>query len=320
MSSIPDIGFRIEFDSHLMEKAVMLGIEGHPREPHYRQAREALYRVVRGEKREQGFERLHRQWFQQIGLDRTVVAALQERPRLLQGTLGCRVIPAPRSKDEGADLLSRPHGFVVLLKLQPGSLPGQQHLLSFLRHEFTHLLDMLDPCFGYEADLSFPGEDPVHDNLIRNRYRVLWDTWIDGRLWRKRWACNEMKQRRLLEFRGTFPMLGEVLEARFSEWFEGTVHTHQEMLEFARQPGADSTDSSTHGRCPLCRFPTYDLQKSGISEEEELVREIGEDFPAWKPSQGVCRQCADLFRSRSMSREAEAALPGERVSRPIQRT
>ncbi len=313
-NNIPDTDFRVEFDSRLMEKAVMLGIEGHPGEPEYRKAREALYRVARGEKRERGFDRLHRQWFQQIGLDHTVAAALGERPRLLQRTLGCRVVPAVRSRQEGADLLSRPAGFVVLLKLQPGSLLPQQHLLSFLRHEFTHLLDMLDPCFGYESDLSCSDGDPVHDSLNRNRYRVLWNTWIDGRLWTRGWAAEEVKQCRLEEFRATFPMLGEVLEDRFSEWFEGAVHTHQEMLEFALQPEADSTgNSSTHGRCPLCRFPTYDLQKGGISEE--LVREMGEDFPAWRLSQGVCRQCADLYRSRSMSREAEAALPGQRASR-----
>ncbi len=87
MRSIPDTDFRIEFDSRLTERAVMLGIAGHPREPEYRTARESLYRVARGEGRERGFDLFHRRWFQQIRLDHTVVAALRERPRLMQGTL-----------------------------------------------------------------------------------------------------------------------------------------------------------------------------------------------------------------------------------------
>ncbi len=218
------------------------------------------------------------------------------------------MVPAVRSREEGADLLSRPAGFVALVKLQPGSLLRQQLLLSFLRHEFTHLLDMLDPCFGYESDLSSPGGDPVHDNLIRNRYRVLWDTWIDGRLWQRGWASDEIRHYRRSEFLATFPMLGEDLEERFSDWFEGSVHTHQEMLDFATNPET-CRFQVTSGRCPLCRFPSFHLQ-DGQLIPEHATREIVADFPAWNPAQGLCPQCADLYSSRKLSRSAEKMLPG----------
>jgi len=148
---------------------------------------------------------------------------------------------------------------------------------------------------------------------IRERYRVLWDTWIDGRLFRQRRTSADVKQRRLAEFKATFSMLGEGWEAKFSQWFNWPVHRHEDLLAFALHPVSEHTQDSPQqiqtGRCPLCRFPSFDLQ-DGRDLPHQTVQEIAVDFPDWSSDQGLCRQCSDLYQSRELSRSAEAALPG----------
>ena len=57
-----------------------------------------------------------------------------------------------------------------------------RRLRDYVRHEFTHLSDMLDPAFGYAPTLDLPGLNGAQQRLARERYRLLWDITIDGRL------------------------------------------------------------------------------------------------------------------------------------------
>ncbi len=163
---------------------------------------------------------------------------------------------------------------------------------------------MLDPGFGYEPELPQLEATPALDKLIRDRYRVLWDCWIDARLLHRSWAPPQVRDHRLTEFRATFPMLGERCESLFAEWFEQPFHTHQAMVDFAVHPEAGKVVSSEGalgtGHCSLCQFPSFDLQ-SGIHLSEEIQHEISNDFPEWKSNQSLCRQCAELYRSRHLS-------------------
>ena len=45
----------------------------------------------------------------------------------------------------------------------------------------------------------------------------------------------------------------------------------------------------------------------------DVVAHVTAQFPAWAPAHGLCRQCADLYRARSLSVAAAAALPGARA-------
>jgi hypothetical protein len=40
-----------------------------------------------------------------------------------------------------------------------------------------------------------------------------------------------------------------------------------------------------------------------------VLTEIARDFPDWRPADGCCRQCADLYESRPLSLAGHAALP-----------
>jgi hypothetical protein len=304
--------FPLQLDPRLMEEAVMLHMNGHLQEDEFRRARDRIYELSDEEERHNQFDQFHQQWFTRLNLRHSLIKALGEHPLLMRETGGCRVGRAVFPKEEGADLYGA-SPMTVVLKLRPESLLDHSALLAFLRHEFTHLTDMLDPCFNYEVELPKSEIGPSYDNVIRERYRVLWDTWIDGRLLHRGWAGEEARLQRLAEFRATFQMLGESAHTKFLEWFESPFHTHKEMVAFASHPEttvhSDQTSRQDRtGRCSLCRFPSFDLQ-NGRELPLQAVREIGLDFPSWRPHQGLCRQCADLYQSRSLSQSAEAALP-----------
>jgi len=302
---------RLQLDPRLMEEAVMLGIKGHPGEREFRHARDQIYELSDEEDRNRRFDLFHQHWFTQLNLERPIVQALSERPLLMRETEGCRVASVVFPKDEGADLYGATP-MTIVLKLRPASLLDVPGLLAFLRHEFTHLCDMLDPCFNYEPELPKSEVGPSYDNLIRERYRVLWDTWIDGRLSHQGWAPEEIRPRRLAEFKAAFPMLNRSLHTKFLEWFDSPLHTHQELVAFALNPETvdrpQTSQQRLTGRCPLCRFPSFDLQ-DGQDLPAQAVQEIALDFPNWQSHHGLCRQCADLYESRQLSKSAESALP-----------
>ena len=303
--------YRLEFDPRLMEDAVLLRISGHAQETEFHQERERIYEIRDEEKQGKRFSELHQQWFVRLELALAVESALGDYPLLKRDTRGCRVMFSMFSKQEGADLYGTSPA-TIIIKLRPSSLLDTSTLLTFLRHEFMHLHDILDPCFAYQLELPQSEVGPTYDNLIRERYRVLWDTWIDGRLLSRGWAPASVKQQRRTEFEATFSMLGESLDAKFSQWFDWPVHGHEDLLTFALHPESEDLQQNSQeiqtGRCPLCRFPSFDLQ-NGRDVSPQTVQEIVRDFPDWSVEQGLCRQCSDLYQARPMSRMAEAELP-----------
>ena len=187
------------------------------------------------------------------------------------------------------------------MRLRPSKVLDREPLLAFLRHELMHLADMLDPGSGYEPELPQLEATPSLDRLIRDRYRVLWDYWIDGRLLRRDWAPPQVRDQRLAEFRATFPMLGQQCENLFADWFDQPFHSHQALVDFALHPETGELASPESepgaGHCSLCQCPSFDLQ-SGINVSEDIRQEISRDFPEWKHNQSLCGQCAELYRSR----------------------
>src|SRR3972149_1455883 len=114
----------------------------------------------------------------------------------------------------------------VGIRLDPHRLLDEEGLLAFLRHELFHIADMLDAAFGYEPRLPRGETGPTHERLLQDRYRVLWDIYIDGRLVHRNWAPSSVRDRRLEEFIRTFPMLADRVEEAFSRFFDSTPLTH----------------------------------------------------------------------------------------------
>jgi hypothetical protein len=148
----------------------------------------------------------------------------------------------------------------------------------------------------------------MYERLLRERYRVLWDTSIDGRLVRRGWAARACRTLRLWEFCQTFSMLGPQTEAAFARFFHGNAVTHAELVRFACAPEAylaRPAGAPQQGeRCPLCRFPTHAFEPEPMQLPHAVVQRLRADFPAWEPVQGLCQQCAELYRARTAQRAA----------------
>lgn len=315
--------FYTQYDVRLVEEAVLLRIAGHPEEVRFRRLRNRVYEVTEAEEREKRFDRLHSAWFRRLGLGRPVESVFDEQPLLLREARFCCVVAAVSSRDESADLHNLRSSQsesrmsadkMILVKVKPSTLLDSSKVQTLFRHELMHIADMLDPDFGYEPFLPNSEAGPVCDNLIRERYRVLWDASIDGRLERQGRATKDVREKRLAEFMRTFSMCGPSGQEAFLRFFESSSQTHRDLIAFAEDPdgriepcGAAAASPGTQ-RCPLCHFPGPN-SATATNLADWVVEEIAVDFPHWRPEHGLCGQCADLYRAREISRCAAAALP-----------
>jgi hypothetical protein len=315
----------IRYEPRFIEDSLLFALHGHEREREFQRERNRLYGIIDPEERERAFQKLDQQWFTRLGLTGPIERALSEEPLLLSKLGCCLVASAPGRRDEGAELFvngERNGGKILTacIFLRPQSLLDQARLLALLRHELLHIVDMVDPTFDYQPSLPAAEGGPAHDRLLRDRYRILWDATIDGRMLRRGWAPEPIRAERLAQFSRAFPMFGQQAEQLFSHFFDREPHTHGELAAFASNPTV-ALDASGRGPCPgsrcaLCGFPTYSFEPEPDSLPTEALAKIAQDFPRWHPSHGLCAQCAELYRAHSISTRAATSLPG-RYSTPL---
>ncbi|OFW16918.1 MAG: hypothetical protein A3F69_05370 [Acidobacteria bacterium RIFCSPLOWO2_12_FULL_66_10] len=298
---------RLSYDPELVEEAVMLAESAMPPEEAgaFRRERDRLYGIVEPQQREAAFRSLHLGWFTRIGLHESIGTVVAAREDLAQRLDEGRVLRAVARNEEGADLVDhvaasavedRP---ILVLRLRPATVLDPDRVRALLHHELTHVADMLDPAFGYERSLPSSDDGPSGDNIQRDRYRVLWDVTIDGRLARSLRADQPGASRdaRWREFAATFSMLGDACRSAFNAWFDCAHPTHAELVAFALAPAGSETTRNS-GRCPLCRFPVASLDPRPDRLSPATVTAIGEHHPSWDVAQGLCSQCLDLYEAR----------------------
>jgi hypothetical protein len=298
-------GALIRYDARLVEEAVQQAVRGLPKaeQNRFHSRREGLYVHPDLDEREAGFEALHGEWFVCLGLDRPLHSALAERPTVMGSVSECRVTCARSRRDEMADLLGREAAGaepILVVRLRPESFLDHETLLGLLRREILHVADMLDPGFGYETRLPASEEGPSYDNILRDRYRAVWATTVDGRLFRQGLCPATARDTRRKDFARAFGPLGAQADAAFESWFDEPHPTHAAIVSYVKDPGGatGAAGSVPAGRCPLCRFPTaLDPHPERLSPG--AVREIAGDRPSWRPEQGLCPQCADLYLARA---------------------
>jgi hypothetical protein len=314
--------FRLDYDPRLVEEAVHLRIRGDRNERGFHGGRERIYLLPDAEEREREFQRFHASWFVRLDLGRTIREAWDELP-ILAGRRCC-VFAARSASEEGADLHQwratrsdeSEGGGTVVIRMTATRFLAPLSLQLWLRRELMHVADMCDPAYGYSPVWPASQRDPAALNIQRERYRVLWDTWIDGRLFRRGALPREIRELRLAEFTAAFPVSGPDAARRFEEIFDAEAQTHAALLEMALNPGAQAGGETAGPArslpCPLCRFPTFELEPGGIAIGADVMSLIRADFPAWQPEHGLCRQCVDLYHAREMSRSEAELLPGIR--------
>jgi hypothetical protein len=294
----------IRYDARLVEQIVLGAIAGRQAvQRRFHAERNRLYGAADPQERESGFEALHRRWFVRLDAGEPVQETLAERPALARATRGVWVGPVASRARQMADLTLDESPPLLVLWLRPEPFLDPDGLRGFLRHELLHLTDMLDPHFGYDRRLPPSEAGPAYDNLLRERYRAVWDATIDGRLVREGLLHPAARKRRLADFAAAFNALGLRLDDEFARWFDQPAPRHQEILAFARAPfGSDArrqvSGEPFSGRCPVCHFPAWSAYPHVQRLKPEVLRTIERAHPSWQPEQGVCVQCAGLYEAR----------------------
>jgi hypothetical protein len=234
---------RVEFDPKLAESALFAVIRGSRQELAYHAAREDCYKETDLELRDRTFTRLDLEWFERLDIARPVLRAYAEWPDISSGVGRCIVVPGYRPQDECAELYVRSEPSMtrgnkpnLLIRLSPESFRNPEHIQIFLRHELTHISDMMDPVFLYDPAIEQFYDDTGIPNAIRDRYKVLWDSYIDGRVCRGNLAPPALRKRRLHEFKALFRVLGDRTMDAFDSIFDARKLTHPEMMDIARTP------------------------------------------------------------------------------------
>lgn len=248
------------------------------------------------EARAQGFAQAYQALFEERGLGAGVAQELARFP-LLAPLEQVLVFRAERASEVGAELSRDRRIAGIRVRLEWLTHPEQLRL--FLGHELLGLSDLLDQAFGYLPQAL--GETPAEEHLYRQRYSLLWDIYIDGRLERGGLPPAGGRGERLAEYEHHFAFLPIGRREGFRRLYEGEGITHQELVALAREPGrlvgegAPRVLPPTPGApCPLCRFPTY-----AWGDPSPVVKLIEGDFPEWEPAQGACLRCVELYQLRA---------------------
>ncbi|MCC6156305.1 MAG: hypothetical protein IT367_21240, partial [Candidatus Hydrogenedentes bacterium] len=195
------------------------------------------------EARERAFVALNQEWFARLRLVAPVLKVIEECPDVSSSTARCILAPAYRARDECAELYGhtptpcadKP---TLVIRLRPESFTRPDEITGLLRHELMHISDMLDPAFGYDpSPQQFLHDDGV-PTVLRDRYRVLWDTYIDGRLVQEGRAAGIAYERRCAEFGQVFKVLESFSIAAFDKVFGASELSHRHLLELSRNPRA----------------------------------------------------------------------------------
>lgn len=311
---------KIHCDPALTEEVVLREIRRREEEGDLRASQEyhlqadPIYERFPVPAREAEFEKLHRKFFLDLGFTELVMKAVLEFPELA-ATEEVFIGNGMTEREEAADL-SRDRKRVGI-KIRPARFSDPQGLSLSLRHEFQHVADMLDETFGHplihESGLALCADSPAEAHLIRDRYRRIWDIYIDGRLRRKGKETISDKEERYSEFEALFrsqSVSSQQVVAAFEALWTTEKLTHAEIVEMAGDPnkilergGAQEEFQQRAlfpgSLCPLCRFPTFHWAEGLHELPEEVMESLKGDFPMWRPEEGSCERCIEVYRARA---------------------
>lgn len=250
----------LEIEPTLVEQAVFLAVRGDgalSRKLH--RITDPLYALPAGPRRDEQFRRACLSFFQKLGLDGLVTTSIAERPVIGRSVGRCVVREAAGTKEESAELFvgrsaaaPGPRDRTLIIQLTPCTLLDSHRALPLLRRELLHVADMLDDDFDYRRE-SIDGLPP-RQNLVRDRYRVLWDIYVEGRLTREGRGEEAWADRLRSAFSRTFREQGREPDGRaFDAVFSATNLTHGQLLEWAGSPASLPTVTPRPGQMPLNR-------------------------------------------------------------------
>lgn len=323
-TTAPPLRFEPRLVEEVVFRAIHTGRVNRRLAARIQRRRDQAYDLLPGEDRDAAFSAVALEAFRGLELDRVFRETLDEFP-LLSAIAEIRVRAARSRAEEHAELfvrndetankhIRRAVVYVLVRRfLEPAAT------WHFLRREFLHLSDMLDERFAYRPDSIPRDRSPAWQNLFRDRYRLLWELSVVGRLER----CGRVPAGSLDNMRPTFDQVFGALETyRRGEIFRqigsDDAPTHTRLVELAgcgsTEAGSEAHRSKTgatdpsrgSGICPVCRFPTFDWVETPQSIASEVLAIIRGSVPTWQPENGVCRRCHELCEFRAHDSSAPA--------------
>jgi hypothetical protein len=302
---------QLRYDEDFVEGAVFIcanrRAEGPPplQVRRFHRERERLYAILDPDERNAAFFALHLEWFREWGLEKLLLQSVDEFPELRSRLNSFAIRKARARSDEGAELyVSAENGRVCVAAICVERFNQPAELATLLRHELTHINDMLNPDFGYSPQPHLPGQNAAQQRLTRERYRLLWDITIDGRLVR----AGRLPEAARSGHRAAFDrVFGFWAEARRDEAFDSlwlnARPSHGQLLAIASDPRdvRHATEPAPGTPCPLCSFPTFDWAGSEELKRAPLVAAIQAEFPHWLPGDGACRRCVGIYRRHALA-------------------
>lgn len=313
---------KFEFDPLLIEQSVSGAVHGNPKfEAELHRLVDPLYRMEQGSEREKLFRQGYLAVFAKLGLEVPLTRLVREHPILDERIGRCIARRAPRVKDETAELLVKrdieeptPADRTLRVRISPASFISPGQFEPRMRREIFHIADMVDDGFEYRRE-QIEGLPP-RQNLIRDRYRVLWDVAIEGRLTRRGLGNLLLTDSLRNAVCKVFGFETESLaHDTFEKFFGLEKPTHAELFEFARSGAGEesardaeggSTGGSPGAPCPLCGFPTFDWFEFPAAPDPKTLASIEDAHPQWTLRLGACRQCAEIYAGHSRATPAAA--------------
>ncbi|MCP5528625.1 MAG: hypothetical protein H7A47_17680 [Verrucomicrobiales bacterium] len=264
--------------------------------------RERCYAIPDPDDRAETFARVQLAWFQEWGLEEALRAAVRRFPALKSGLVTLAFRQARGRNDEGAELYRHPDGAQQgIVALNPARFAAQAQLTRFLHHELGHLADMVDDGFGYSPVLDGTAQTASQQRLVRERYRLLWNVSVDGRLTRRGLSTVADENRRRGEFDRGFAFLEEVRrQTIFDDLWRGLIAGHVGLLAIASDPrGLHEQYAPVPGApCPLCGFAAFQWVQMSTLQSAARQR-IRTEFPGWREDGSLCARCAEIYESTS---------------------
>lgn len=230
----------VTFEPSFIEEAVYLAVKRAENlgdlnlvESFYQQ-RNRMYEETE-EERENSFQRFYDEQFSKLGLASLFEQIFTEFTCLNDPSLVVVIRREWNQRAEGAELFVDRGLKTVLVGIGTRRFLEPPILEAFLRHELMHISDMLDPEFRYEPDPELGGTHEIENNLIRDRFRILWDLYVSARI-REKGFCELIPlERQRRNFDQAFSILDtDQREALFDTVLSGKQWTQQELLRFAR--------------------------------------------------------------------------------------
>src|SRR3989338_28913 len=226
-----DNSLQINFDLTFIEEAVFLLMRAKQEDKLFRDfcnEKEGIYQQdISNEERDKAFKVLYEKYFCGLGLEDFFKNICKDFPHLYKPEIRIVVKRVWDKKHEEAELYVQPHQKTVYLGILVRRILDLAFLESFLRHELMRISDMLSFDFQYSPHPILGGKGEMEDNLIRERFRLLWDLYIDARLRKKGWTTARSAQQENEEFMKKFFFLNSSAQAKIMVKLRGCENLTQ---------------------------------------------------------------------------------------------